>query len=222
MAIDEIRIDPVAAKFPLLATIGDKPDWIPFDWSEAAWPIERTRNAVLQFVDWLLLYFNTSPESPAKQEKLQWIGSYRRTLLDGRSLLFILREQGECTIECPKPSRETDRETTVDELRELRTKLIEESKGNAETEGNTVKQAEGRKENRRFDSFQDGKSVVTRRGRKSPNPEDAKHDVEVANQWKKSKEAGVYKSDFVKDHNMSVQDLDRLLKRVSARQKRSQ
>jgi hypothetical protein len=115
--------DPVATLFPLLASKGERPEWLPHDWNEAAWPTEPTREAALQFVDWLLLCFRHDTDSPHRRRQLQEIGSYRNTLRDVRKVVLVLQERGITQIEFPVPPTDTDWELTLDLLQELRVKL---------------------------------------------------------------------------------------------------
>jgi hypothetical protein len=59
-----------------------------------------------------------------------------------------------------------------------------------------------------------------RRGRKADYSK-AKREEKLAAEWRRARDAGVYKPHFARDHKMTVKDLDALLDRVAKRKERS-
>ncbi len=61
-----------------------------------------------------------------------------------------------------------------------------------------------------------------RRGRRKADYETVQKEAELAADWERARDAGVYKPDFAKDKNMTVRQLDALLDRVRARKRPSE
>lgn len=64
----------------------------------------------------------------------------------------------------------------------------------------------------------------TKRNRDRPKADydTVRREAEVASDWERARDAGVYKADFAKERKMSVNDLDSLLGRVAKRKKSSE
>lgn len=102
--------DPVTAQFPMLASRGTKPDWLPMDWSEAAWPKELSPIAVKQLLEWILLCYqnNDAQRKPAWREQAARDGNYRRTILNVRKLLLLITKENEQNYFLTLPPQEAD------------------------------------------------------------------------------------------------------------------
>lgn len=61
-----------------------------------------------------------------------------------------------------------------------------------------------------------------RRGRKKADYETVQREAEIAANWERARDAGVYKPDFATDNNLTVRQLDALLDRVAKRKRHSE
>lgn len=67
-----------------------------------------------------------------------------------------------------------------------------------------------------------GTATPKRRGRKKADYETVQKEAELAADWERARDAGIYKPDFAKDKNMTVRQLDALLDRVAKRKRPSE
>jgi hypothetical protein len=67
-----------------------------------------------------------------------------------------------------------------------------------------------------------GAAKRKRRGRKKADYETVQKEAELAADWERARDAGIYKPDFAKDKNMTVRQLDALLDRVAKRKRPSE
>jgi hypothetical protein len=67
-----------------------------------------------------------------------------------------------------------------------------------------------------------GGTSARRRGRKKANLNTIQKEAEIAAAWARARDAGVFKSDFVKDNNLTIRKLKALLDRVAKRNRPSE
>jgi hypothetical protein len=67
-----------------------------------------------------------------------------------------------------------------------------------------------------------GGTKSKRRGRKKANLKTIQKEAEIAAAWARARDTGVYKSDFVKDNNLTIRKLKALLDRVAKRNRPSE
>lgn len=112
--------DPVASRFPMLSSRGAKPNRLPVGWSEAAWPQKLTVEAVKQFLEWILLCYETSDagRKPEWRERVANSGRYRKKIYTLRELLRLLASETGQQIPSQPPPEDADFEFALDWISE--------------------------------------------------------------------------------------------------------